>query len=148
MLGGKKVVRFRRRIAAARRKTSKEEEEMKRIVWGVGVLVIAALTMVAVSASAGEEAMPAGHKAFLDMKCNMCHAVSTVGIEAKTTSEKMMGPDLVNLAKHETLGDAAVLGKYIKQEAKLDGEEHKKGFKGTDEELQALVDWLLEQKAE
>ncbi len=27
-------------------------------------------------------------------------------------------------------------------------ETHKKPFKGTDEELQALVDWLLEQKVE
>lgn len=121
---------------------------MKRLVWGMGVLVIAALATVAVTASAVEGAEPAGHQAFLDQRCNMCHAVSTAGIEAKTSSEKMKGPDLVDLAKHETLGDKATLAKYIKQEAKVDGEEHKKGFKGTDEELQALVDWLLEQKAE
>ena len=120
---------------------------MKRLGWGVAALSLAVLSLIFVSASSGEE-VAAGQQVYLDQKCNMCHAVSTVGIEAKTTSEKMKGPDLVGLAKHETLADAATLAKYIKQEAKLDGEEHKKGFKGTDEELQALVDWLLEQKAE
>ena len=120
---------------------------MKRIGWGVAALALAALSLIFVPASSGEE-VAVGQQVVLDHKCNMCHAVSTVGIEAKTTSEKMKGPDLVNLAAHETLGDAATLAKYIKQEAQLDGEEHKKGFKGTDEELQALVDWLLEQKAE
>ena len=107
---------------------------------------LALLCLVAMTAAAGEEAMPAGHEVFLEMKCNMCHAVSTAGIEAKTTSEKMLGPDLVGLAEHATLGDAAALAKYIKQESEVDGA--KKGFKGTDEELQALIDWLLEQKAQ
>ena len=121
---------------------------MKRFGWGVAALALAVLSLIAVTAMAGEGEVAAGQQVVLDQKCNMCHAVSTVGIEAKTKSEKMMGPDLVNLADHESLGDAATLAKYIKQEAKIDGEEHKKGFKGTDEELQALVDWLLEQKAE
>ena len=110
---------------------------MKRLSILAGLVVFG---LVALSVSAGEEQMPAGHKALLDSKCNMCHAVSSVGIEAKTTSEKMKGPDLVNLAKHKTLGDAGYLVKYIQQEIEIDGVEHKKGFKGSDEELQALVD--------
>lgn len=109
---------------------------------------LAVLGMVAMTAAAGAEEMPTGHTVYLEMKCNMCHAVSSAGIEAKTKSEKMKGPDLVNLAGHESLADAGALAKYIKQETELNGAEHKKGFKGTDEELQALVDWLLEQKAE
>lgn len=88
--------------------------------------------------------MPAGHKAFLELKCNMCHAVSSVGIEAKTKSEKMFGGDLVGLGR---VWDAKALAAYINQESEKDGKKHKKGFKGSDEELQALVDWLLEQKA-
>lgn len=120
---------------------------MKRLGWGVTALSLATLSLIFVSASSGEE-VAQGQQVYLDHKCNMCHAVSTAGIEAKTTSEKMMGPDLVDLAKHETLAEVATLAKYIKQEAKVDGEEHKKGFKGTDEELQVLIDWLLEQKSE
>jgi mono/diheme cytochrome c family protein len=109
---------------------------------------LAFVCLVVMTAAAAEEAMPAGQEVFLDVKCNMCHAVSTAGVEAKTTSEKMRGPDLVGLAEDDTLGDAGALAEYIKQESEIDGAKHKKGFKGTDEELQALIDWLLEQKAD
>jgi cytochrome c len=109
---------------------------------------LAVFGMIAMTVSAGEEETSSGHQLYLEMKCNMCHAVSTAGIEAKTTSEKMLGPDLVGLAEHKSLTDAGAIMEYVKQESELDGAEHKKGFKGTDEELQALVDWLLEQKAE
>ena len=34
------------------------------------------------------------------------------------------------------------------EEVEQEGKAHKKKFKGSDEELQVLVDWLLEQKAE
>ena len=40
-----------------------------------------------------------GKGVFEAQKCNLCHAVSSAGIEAKTKSEKLKGPDLVNLAK-------------------------------------------------
>ena len=116
---------------------------MKRLCVMAGLLV---LGLVALTAGAGaEEAMPAGHEAFLGLKCNMCHGVSTVGIESKTKSEKMMGPDLVNLGEE---WDGEKLTAYMNREIDKDGKEHKKEFKGSDEELQALVDWLLEQKAE
>ena len=112
----------------------------------VSVLVgLAILGLVAFTAAAGEEEMQAGHKAFATLKCNMCHDVSTAGIESKTKSEKMYGGDLVGLAEE---WDAKTLAAYIKQESEKDGAQHKKEFKGSDEELQALVDWLLEQKAE
>lgn len=100
--------------------------------------------LIGLTAATAEEPMPVGQQAFLDVKCNMCHAVSTVGIESRTKSEKMKGPDLVNLAK---TWDAKKLTAFMKQETEVEGEKHKE-FKGTDEELQALVDWLLEQKAE
>ena len=114
---------------------------MKRLCMLAGLLV---LGLIAMTAGAGaEEALPAGQQAFQDVKCNMCHGVSTVGIESKTKSEKMMGPDLVNLGKE---WDAEKLTAYMNREIDKDGKEHKKEFKGTDEELQALVDWLLEQR--
>jgi len=57
----------------------------------------------------------------------------------------MKGPDLVTLAdKYES--DWII--KYLKKEAKKDGKSHKKQFTGSDEELKALVDWLLKQKNE
>jgi hypothetical protein len=57
----------------------------------------------------------------------MCHAVSTVGIEAKVKSEKMKGPDLVGLS------DAAALAPYLRGETEMNGSKHKKKFKGSDE---------------
>ena len=86
-----------------------------------------------------------GQAVFEDQKCNLCHGVSTVGIEAKTKSEKLKGPDLVNLSESY---EADWVVQYVKKEVDKDGKSHTKPFKGNDEELQVLVDWLLEQKAE
>jgi mono/diheme cytochrome c family protein len=86
-----------------------------------------------------------GKAIFLAEKCNTCHGVAAAGIEAKVKSEKMRGPDLdEKIGEH----DRAALVAFMRGEAELDGKEHKKPFQGSDEELQALVDWLLEQKAE
>ncbi|MCP4200585.1 MAG: hypothetical protein GY769_01460 [bacterium] len=71
-------------------------------------------------------------------KCNMCHAVPAADIEAKTTSEKMKGGDLGGKVE----GELAEIAAYVRKEADMDGKQHKKPFKGTDEELQAIIDWL------
>jgi cytochrome c5 len=84
-----------------------------------------------------------GKTVFMEKKCNMCHAVPSQGIEAKIKSEAMKGPDVANLE-----ADPDWIAKYLRQEEQKDGKDHKKGFEGTDEELKALVAWLLEQKAE
>lgn len=87
------------------------------------------------------EGAPDGKAVFLDQRCNLCHSVSTAGIEAKTRSETMRGPDLVDLDR-----DAEWLEGWLKKEIELDGEKHKKAFTGSDEELAALIDWLLAQQ--
>ena len=84
-----------------------------------------------------------GKAVFEAQKCNLCHSVPSAGIEATTKSDKLKGPDLVNL-DHE----AEWLAKFLKKEVEKDGKSHTKPFKGSDEELKALVDWLLEQKSE
>ena len=114
----------------------------RKIAYTVGLLIAVAVSVTA--AAVAEESAPAGKQAFMELKCNLCHSVPAAGIESKTKSEKIKGPDL--LAGE---WDKELLAKFIKKEAKApDGSEHKKEFKGSDEELQALVDWLLEQKAE
>ena len=99
------------------------------------------------AAAFGEEAEMDGKALFTDThKCNMCHGVPAAEIEAKTKNEKMKGGDLGG--KIET--EFADLAAYVRKEAELDGKTHKKPFKGTDEELQAILDWLgtLEAPAE
>ncbi len=105
----------------------------------------ALLTLLAAAASIAFAAVPAeaadGKAVFLAEKCNLCHAVSSAGIEATTKSEAMKGPDLSTTGPH----DPAALAKYLRQEETMDGKKHKKAFKGTDEDLQALIAWLNEQ---
>ena len=86
---------------------------------------------------------PDGKKVFISARCNNCHAVSSVGIEAKMKSEKMKGPDLKGVTSRH---DTGWMAKYIKKEEQLEGKAHKFSFKGSDEELAALIDWLAEQK--
>lgn len=102
--------------------------------FGLTVLVI--LSGAPGGANAAEE--PAGQGAFMAHKCNMCHAVSAAGIEATTKSESMKGADLGGKIE----GDFKAIAAYVRKEGEIDGKTHKKGFKGTDEELQAIIDWL------
>ena len=92
------------------------------------------------SAPASGESLD-GKEIFLAQKCNLCHSVSTAGIEATTKSEKLRGPDLVDLDR-----DAEWLAGWLKKEIELNGQKHKKEFKGSEEELDALIAWLLKQR--
>jgi mono/diheme cytochrome c family protein len=97
---------------------------------------------MAVQADEGEE-MPAGQELFLAQRCNLCHSVPPAGIEATTKSDKMKGPELVDLDL-----EPEWMGQFLRKQVQKDGADHKKEFKGTDEELQTLISWLLEQKSE
>ncbi len=85
-----------------------------------------------------------GKAIFLAQKCNLCHSVSSADITQ--TSAKMKAPDLTGKVT------AAEVPKLIRFVRKLEpgGEKkknHSKEFKGTDEEIQAVMDWLVAQKA-
>jgi hypothetical protein len=104
--------------------------------------LVATLTVVAALACAGSAAAADGKELFLAQKCNMCHAVSSAGIEATTKSESMKGPDLTTVAQ---LLDPAWTADYIKKKVDKNGKKHTKEFKGTDEELATLITWLKAQ---
>lgn len=105
-----------------------------------GLLVGAVLSTLPVPVHAQGSDLD-GKEVFLAQKCNMCHGVASAGIEAKAKSEKMKGPDLDGCCADE---DAAALGAFLKKETEVDGAKHKGSFKGSDEELAALIDWLKE----
>lgn len=105
---------------------------------------LAAAAAVALATPAGAAAAADGKQVFLAQKCNLCHSVSSAGIEATTTNDKLKGPDLSGTSER----DDAWLEAYLKQEETLDGAKHKKKYSGSDEDLQALIDWLQEQSAE
>lgn len=92
-----------------------------------------------------------GKEVFLKYKCNNCHAVSTAGIIAKTKSK---APDLVDVTvRHEK----PWIRKYIRQndvhvscpkvDKSRDGKKHAIKFNGSQEEEDALIDWLDKQRS-
>jgi len=91
--------------------------------------------------AAGQAAKLDGKAIFLSQKCNICHSVPTAGIERTMKSEKMAGPDLVNIKE-----DAAFLTKFLHKQVDLKGKKHGKAFTGSDEELAALIAWIQAQK--
>jgi mono/diheme cytochrome c family protein len=114
---------------------------MKRIAPIAG-LSLFVLTVILASPAASDDSAD-GKQIFLGQKCNLCHSVSTAGIEAQTKSEALKGPDLVNVGERH---DEEWIGQWLQRQVEMNGQKHKKMFSGSDEELDALVDWLLEQK--
>ncbi len=93
-------------------------------------------------AAAQAGAAPDGKQIFLAQKCNLCHSVSSAGIEATTKSEKMKGPDLTGRAAKR---DAKKISDYLRKKIEIVGKKHGKEFTGGDEELAALIAWLQKQ---
>ncbi len=115
---------------------------MKHLLTLAIVLVAAAF---AGSLAAEEEAALDGKALFTGThKCSMCHAVPAAEIVAKTKNEKMKGGDMGGKIE----GEFAEIAAYVRKESELDGKTHKKPFKGTDEELQAIIDWLASLEAQ
>jgi hypothetical protein len=78
---------------------------------------------------------PDGKKLFVDKKCNTCHSVEAAGIEGKKK-------DSNDLSKVGDTRKADFLEKYLTKKEKINDKEHKTAFKGTEEELKALTEWL------
>lgn len=115
---------------------------MKRTIgFTLSVLLTVFLLAVLYAGPAAGQAKLDGKAIFMAQKCNMCHSVPAAGITKTTKSEKMAGPDVVNIKT-----DAATLTKYLRKQADLNGKKHVKAFTGSDEELGALVAWIQAQK--
>lgn len=78
---------------------------------------------------------------FLGQKCNLCHSVKSAGIEATMKVEKMKGPDFP--VAHV---DKAQLKTYLLQTSEMNGKKHPKKFSGSDEQLNAVLDWVTKAK--
>jgi len=77
-------------------------------------------------------------------KCLRCHEVQSLGIETTSDKEPEKIHDLSKAGANFASGDE--IKAFMLRESEHNGKKHKSKFKGTDEELQALIDWLLEQK--
>ena len=110
---------------------------MKR---AIAVTSLAAFVLVVGLASVAQAAD--GKALFEEKKCNLCHSIESQGIAKK--SEKMKGAELSNIGA--SIESAESLKKFLTQETMKDGEKHKKKWKGTDEELDTIVNWVMSLK--
>jgi cytochrome c5 len=107
---------------------------MKNILIYLG-LVVTIVALYGFAYTIADQPSDDGKKVFVDNKCNMCHTVKSAGIESK----KSDAVDLSAVGKDKT---EEFLMKYLKKETKLNDKDHKASFKGTDEDLTKLVQWL------
>lgn len=116
----------------------KKGAKMKKVKAIIAVVVVTFLfsSMITAQSTTGKDI-------YINAKCNTCHAVKSKGITSKQ-AEKY--PDLSN---YGSLGiDSETTTKYLNKEAEIKGKKHPVKFKGTEEELKKLVDWLLTLKQE
>jgi len=107
---------------------------MKNILIYLGV-VVSIVALYGFAFTIADQSSDDGKKVFVDNKCSMCHTVTSAGIESKKS-------DATDLSKVGANRTVEFLTKYLKKEAKLNDKDHKSSFKGTDEDLTALVQWL------
>jgi mono/diheme cytochrome c family protein len=107
---------------------------MKNILIYLG-LVVTIVALYGFAFTIADQPRSDGKKVFVGNKCNMCHTVTSAGIESK----KSDATDLSKVGKDRTV---EFLTKYLKKEVKLNDKDHKSSFKGTDEDLTELVQWL------
>lgn len=109
---------------------------MFKTILSVGI--VAFLFAAFINLSQAEEAAT-GAQLFEDGKCQLCHSVEAAGIEAKKKSDKY--PDLSHMSGDY---DAELLTAYLNKKETINDKKHPMPFRGSDEEMATLVNWLLE----
>lgn len=82
-----------------------------------------------------------GKVIFKANKCSSCHAIKSQGI-AKTAGEETKDKEPPDLSNVGTKHNAAWMAKYLLKKETLDDAKHLKKFKGSDEDLEVLTNWL------
>jgi mono/diheme cytochrome c family protein len=103
------------------------------------ILALAFLSAPAVSASTPDSiSMSDGKALFLENKCTSCHSVTAKGVEGAKPDKAI---DISKVTDSEDF-----LTKYLKKEVTKDvdgkASKHKKSWKGSDEDLAAIIGWL------
>ena len=80
-----------------------------------------------------------GKALFVKAKCNTCHSIESQGIEAARGEDK--APDMSNAAT--LIPSAEWAKKFVLREEAKEGKKHRKPYKGTERDLEQIIDWLL-----
>ena len=108
---------------------------MKKVKSIIAIVVVSFLFTSMITAQ-----KTTGKDVFMNSKCNTCHAIKSQDITSKQADKY---PDLSNAGKLGLSEDQ--MTKYLNKEFDLptSGKKHPVKFKGSEEELKTLVDWLL-----
>lgn len=105
----------------------------------VTITTMSAVLVVFIGASLCIAADDAGQKAFLKERCDRCHSISSLGIEAKDEDEG--APDMSNAGA--TLASAEWAEKWVLREETKDGKKHQKPYEGSKKNLKRISEWLM-----
>jgi cbb3-type cytochrome oxidase cytochrome c subunit len=121
------------------------------LILGITCLALAIVATYASSTFGQEEqtqtapaAAAPGKTAFVDQKCNRCHSILSEKVELTAggyvkSKEKNIPPDLSGVgAKHP----AEWIFKYVKRTETREGVKHAGVYRGNDEQLKLLSEWL------
>lgn len=104
----------------------------------IGFIILCFILVSASSFSVSQNTKD-GKKLFTSIhQCNECHAASAEQIFAETHNSKDFGSDLSGFKTE----NGNMLASFLRKKTAMNGSRHKKEFKGTDEELKAIIDWL------
>jgi len=103
------------------------------------VVTFFTLLSVLVGAALCMAADDAGQKAFLKEKCDRCHSVSSLGIEARDKEEE--APDMSNAAA--TLPSAEWAKNWVLRKETKDGKKHQRPYQGSKKNLDKISKWLM-----
>jgi len=115
---------------------------MNLIKLSAAILLTLAIGFSLMQFAQAEEAKD-GKTIFIDAKCTACHSIDSQGVEAKKKTDKT--PDLSKLTEGH---DIEFWTKYLKKEESLNSKKHAMPFKGSDEDLQIMLEWLMSLGAE
>jgi hypothetical protein len=117
----------------------------------IGLALWAFVLMLAPGAQAAD-----GKTLYIESGCAKCHSILAEGIEvaaeeeeeaddafAEEGEEEAEPSDLSGLGKTWTHDGDAGLQQWLMKKLAIDGEKHKKRFKGSKGDLQTLTAWLL-----
>ena len=103
------------------------------------VVTLFTLLGVFVGVSLCMAADDAGQKAFLKEKCDRCHSVSSLGIEARDKEEE--APDMSNASA--SLPSAEWAKDWVLRKETKDGKKHQKPYQGSKKNLDKISKWLM-----
>lgn len=100
------------------------------------------ILLVALWGAPSHAADDEGQEAFIKEKCDRCHAVSSLGIEARDEEE---APDLSNAAAR--LPSAQWATDWVLRKETKDGKKHQRPYKGSKKNLAKISEWLMTLKS-